>query len=116
MPLRFPNGHGALILSRAELAILERVITERFLVMRMNAEHGREAELVRGRTRTLGTRISRLIAHVGDSAQVPPPLNVSIDELRILDDLVDPLSSVRDDAACEELLEKIERLILSAAT
>lgn len=111
--LRLSGGYGTLILTRVDLAILERLITDRFLTLRMTGERGREAELVRGKTRTLGTRISRLVADADDGD--PVPFNVSIDELRILDDLVDPLTAVQDDAACEELLEKIETLILSAA-
>lgn len=114
--LRLPGGHATLILTMTDLAILERLIADRLLRLRMVPERGREAEFARGKTRMLGTRISRLVANAaGDGACVPDPLNVSIHDLLILDDLVDPLSSVQDDAACEELLEKIEKLILSAA-
>ena len=114
--LRLPGGHAILILTRTELAILERLITDRLLSLRMTCERGREVEAARGRTRALGTRISRLVADAGNGAQVPDPFNVSIHEVLILDDLVEPLTAVQDDAACEALLDKIETIILSAAS
>lgn len=116
-PLVLPGGHATLYLTRTDLAILERLLTEQIFTFRVTrVQRGDDAQR-RGKTYTLTRRLSRLIS-VADAAETNAPfaLNVSIQELQILDDLVEPLASVPDDAACEELLGQIERLILGAAT